>query len=182
MTIRPDVLALLHNLEPAAAETCTWGNGMRLEISAFITDRLPPVDLVSSVRSLLWLKGDLMLMTSRDGSQHVLPGGRCEPGETLQQTLQRELAEETGWQADTGGVLGFLRLLHLSPKPDGFPYPYPVSFQVVYTSTATAPLAGPHSIEDEWEQEGHFVSVADVRAATLAPTDLAFLQAASPPA
>jgi len=109
---RPDVVRLLRDLSPASVEECVWPGGMRLEISAYLTDQLPPADLVSSVRSLLFRVGAVMLMTSKDGNPHVLPGGRCEPGELMEETLQRELEEETGWRARAPMLLGFLHLNH----------------------------------------------------------------------
>src|SRR5262249_35287042 len=40
--------------------------------------------------------------------QWALPGGRCDPGETLQQTALRELHEELGLELDPAHILGVL--------------------------------------------------------------------------
>ncbi len=40
--------------------------------------------------------------------QWALPGGRCDPGETVQQTALRELHEELGLQLEPHSVLGLL--------------------------------------------------------------------------
>lgn len=44
----------------------------------------------------------------RHGGQWALPGGRCDPGETAEQTALRELAEELGLQLGDEHVLGRL--------------------------------------------------------------------------
>ncbi|MFC0282809.1 NUDIX hydrolase [Camelimonas abortus] len=42
------------------------------------------------------------------GGQWALPGGRCDPGETVTQTALRELREEIGLALDESAVLGVL--------------------------------------------------------------------------
>lgn len=174
---RPDVAGFLSTLTPVAAYECVWPAGIELAISAYVTEALPPADLVSSVRSLLVRGDSVMVMTSKDGSRHVLPGGRCEADESFDETLRRELEEETGWRGATRGPIGFLRLHHLSPRPPGFRYPYPDSFQLVFLSEATDEVPGSRAIEDEWEEEARFVPLADVLDMELAPTDRALLEA-----
>lgn len=48
--------------------------------------------------------------------QISLPGGRCEPGETYQQTALRETEEEFGFSCDGVEVLGALHPLYVMPS------------------------------------------------------------------
>ena len=55
VNIRPEVARFLDRLTAAAVETAVSADGtMPLELSAYVAARLPPPDLVTSVRSLLF--------------------------------------------------------------------------------------------------------------------------------
>ena len=59
-------------------------------------------------------RGDLLLITQRPakgllGSMWEFPGGKQEPGETLFQTLQREIVEELGVIIEVGEAFGVYR-------------------------------------------------------------------------
>lgn len=61
-------------------------------------------------------RGEQLLMLRRAGTGffdglYSLPGGHVESGESLQQAALRELAEETGLQADAA-ALGYLGVVH----------------------------------------------------------------------
>lgn len=68
---------------------------------------------------------------------HVLIGGRPEPGETPEETLRREVVEETGWHVVPAAVVGFRHFRHLGPpRPDMADRPYPDFIEPVYAATA----------------------------------------------
>jgi len=52
------------------------------------------------------LDGERGVAAIRDGETYFLPGGGCEPGETEQVTLAREVREECGVEIDIGECLG----------------------------------------------------------------------------
>jgi ADP-ribose pyrophosphatase YjhB (NUDIX family) len=57
-------------------------------------------------------------MVVRDpGSVHILPGGRRRGGESLEQTLRRELLEETGWTINQPQLLGVRHFHQFGPTP-----------------------------------------------------------------
>ncbi|MBK7897058.1 MAG: NUDIX domain-containing protein [Anaerolineaceae bacterium] len=66
-----------------------------------------------------------------------MPGGRREPGETILQTLQRELLEETGWSVGETAVIGTYHFQHLTPKPPDYKYPYPHFFWPIFVAQAS---------------------------------------------
>ena len=106
-----------------------------------------------------------------------MTGGRREPGETLEETLRREVLEETGWTLRAPTPLGFLHFRHLSPRPPGHPYPHPDFVQVVYRARAGSydPEA---RMADDHELGSDFRPLAAVRALALTPHEQLYLAAA----
>src|SRR6266498_922183 len=94
---------------------------------------------------------------------HLLPGGRREAGETLEETLRREVLEETAWELEEPSMLGFMHFQHLAPRPEGYCYPHPDFLQVVYRATATAFVPGARHLQDQ-DTEAAFYGIAEVEA------------------
>jgi 8-oxo-dGTP pyrophosphatase MutT (NUDIX family) len=102
----------------------------------------------------------VLVQSDLDGV-HIIPRGRCEPGETLEQTLRRELLEETGWTTDRPRLLGCLHFHHLSPKPPDYAYVYPDFLQPVFTANALR-HAPDHQVQDAYVVESRFQTLAAV--------------------
>jgi hypothetical protein len=154
----PRVEALLTASTPAVVDDQQWARPMRL--AAHLGEHALPMDLVTSVRVMVQVDEQLVVCTNVRGDVEVLPGGRCEPGETWSETGCREVHEETGWIVDPGSLtpLGFLHLENLGePQP---PFPYPDALMPVLVGRGIE-LAG-----DDWtDVEGWVVS------STLMPID-----------
>jgi 8-oxo-dGTP pyrophosphatase MutT (NUDIX family) len=167
--------AFLRDLVPSAAETDQWGE-MAFQVSGYLTANMPPLEYVTSVRAVVTQGENALVITSPD-REHILPGGRREPGESLTETLRREALEETGWSLRSLRLLGFKYFHHLMPRPAVYPYPYPDFLQVVYTAVVEVCYPD-RRIMDDYELDARFLPLAEVRALPLSPVQRMFLDAA----
>jgi 8-oxo-dGTP pyrophosphatase MutT (NUDIX family) len=118
-------------------ETQTWGGGtLPLRVRSYLSDDMPPVALVTTVRAIVFMHANVLVIRDADGTVYVTPGGRREAGETLAGTLRREVLEETGWTLLNVRLIGFMHFRHLADKPEGYHYPYPDFLQLIYTGQA----------------------------------------------
>lgn len=84
------------------------------------------------------------------GGQWALPGGRCDPGETLAQTALREVEEEIGLSLDESAVLG---VLDDYPTRSG----YLMTPVVLWVDDARAIVANPDEVASV-----HFIPLSHV--------------------
>jgi len=143
----------------AAPLLTIWGSVHRLERRLYATPPAPPDNLVSSVRAVVFHGRSVMVIRDHDGSSHIMPGGRREAGETQQDALVREIGEETGWRFETAKLFGFLHFRHLTPKPDGYAYPYPNFFQTLHVAEAVD-YDRRRVVRDDWETHSRMMPIA----------------------
>ena len=173
-----EIASFLQELKPAVEESAVWRDGqMFLSIRTYLGSKSPPLEYVTSVRCVLLHKEAVLVVHSTDGTYHILPGGRREDNESVKETLRREVLEEAGWTIKGESLLGFMHFHHLSPKPEGYTYPYPDFFQLVFRAQAETHL--PHRRElGEWEQDSAFHPYAKLAELDLSPSNRLFLNAA----
>jgi ADP-ribose pyrophosphatase YjhB (NUDIX family) len=158
-----------------AEEAARW-DAFRLHVTTYLSRDLPPADLITSARAVV-LRADGVLVVRDPVGAHILPGGRRKAGETLEQAVRREVLEETGWTIDPPRLLGVKHFRHRSPKPAGYPYPYPDFVQVVYA--AQAHRFDPNGREiGGYELGAEFQPTAEVQRLPLPPSERVFLAAA----
>lgn len=158
-----------------AEEDYHWGE-LRLHVTSYLCADLPPAELLTSARAVV-LRASGVLVVRDPVGVHILPGGRREAGETPAQTVRREVLEETGWAIGPPTLLGVKHFRHRSPKPGGYPYPYPDFFQVVYA--AHAHHLDPNGRErDGYELGAEFHPAVEVQRLPLPPSERVFLTAA----
>ncbi|MEZ5810964.1 MAG: NUDIX domain-containing protein [Rhizobiaceae bacterium] len=107
-----------------------------------------PVEVVSA--GLIWRDRILLVKRGKAPSKglYAFPGGRIEPGETAEDAVRREIAEETGLTAD--GALSHLETLDIEPSADD---PEAIAFRLhVFSGThpGGAPVAGDDAEEAGW--------------------------------
>ncbi|MCP4417864.1 MAG: NUDIX hydrolase [Chloroflexi bacterium] len=145
-----------------AAPTWAWQNQpVPLRQQTYICPTLPPDELISSSRAILFHGENVMVIRDHKNEPYIMPGGRRESGETVLQTLQREVREETGWEVRNTAVIGFVHFHHLGLKPPNYPYPYPDFVHAIF-------LAWADSFDETGKEEDYYVTsssfqpVADV--------------------
>ncbi|MBV9467694.1 MAG: NUDIX hydrolase [Abitibacteriaceae bacterium] len=163
-------------------ESAVWGNGLLpLQIASHLSHEVLPVEFITSVRCVL-LRGEAVLVVRNlEHSYHILPGGRRESGESLEATLRREILEETGWVIAKPHLLGFKHFHHLSPKPEGYRYPYPDFVQLIYAARAEEFMPNVVISEinaENFEGTTEFLPLTDVLALELTASDRLYLNAA----
>ncbi|PYE55785.1 NUDIX domain-containing protein [Deinococcus yavapaiensis] len=154
-----------------------WEEAWRSVPLAFrvgLTHDLPPRDVIASVRAVVSKGRDVLLVRAEVPILTV--GGRPEAGETLEEGLIREIAEETGWLARPIGVIAFIHALHLDEQRPSWGRPAPHFIDVVFAAEA-ANFEPSRLHLGEWPCE--FVPIEQAARHGLHPIDLAFLKAAS---
>jgi 8-oxo-dGTP diphosphatase len=117
---------------------------------------LPAKELITTAFALAF-SGDQLLLTNLIKRGWDIPGGHVEAGEMPEETVRREVAEETGTKLGQLHILGHQRLRLLAPKPVEYKYPYPDSYQVFYWASVI-------SLEDfgpTWETYGQALFAPD---------------------
>lgn len=80
--------------------------------------------------------GELIMANNiRRGLEYA--GGHVEKGESLRAAAIREAFEEVGCHLSEVVPIGFLRMITLGEKPEGYQYPFPVSFQQFFVARAS---------------------------------------------
>lgn len=127
--------ALIAGRTPSYAGEARWGPKIHLSVRVFPCAEPPPSDLVTSVRGVVF-KGSKVVVVDDGIDSHVMPGGRMEPGETISQTLARELREECGWSMPVPSLFAMICFRHLSARPDNYRYPYPDFLHLLFVGEA----------------------------------------------
>ena len=147
--------------------------GVPLEFRTCLADELPPRAFVGSVRAIVLRDDEVLLVHSSVPILSV--GGRCEPGETIAQTLLREVAEETGWVVSPVCVIGFIHCRHLDEQRPDWGRPAPDFIDPLFAVAAEAFDA---NLLGSTELCCEFVSIAEVERLGVEEINRTFLREA----
>ncbi len=89
----------------------------RLRARTFVGEFDFPPELRSSARAVVFKGSRVVVVREIHGENHVEPGGGIEAGETVEQAVRREVAEECGWTVGALRPLGFHYLEPLTREP-----------------------------------------------------------------
>ena len=132
-----DLSRFLSGRNPIFSDEADWSKGqIQLEINYYLSDVIPPLELISSVRAIVFKREEVLTVEEAENEFHILPGGRREENERLEETAQREVAEETGWTLYKLKPFSVAHFKHTTPKPEDYPYPYPNFLWLIYTAEA----------------------------------------------
>lgn len=176
-TVDPSLRSFLASLKPLATETTSWGENMPLDITLYLSSQPPPLTLVTSVRSVLFHDDSVLVVRDANNHFHIMPGGRREKNETIEETLRREVLEETGWTLDKLHLLGFMHLHHRASPPADYPYPYPDFCWLIYVSQ-TDKFIPKVQIPSEYELEFTFLPIDEARLLLIERSQLVLLDTA----
>lgn len=168
--------AFVAGRSPIYEGTTQWGEAVRLALKVYPCAELPPAELVTSVRGVVF-KAAKVVVVDDAIETHVMPGGRMEPGETIAQTLARELLEECGWTMPAPRLFALIHFRHLSPRPDGYRYPYPDFLHLLFAGEAGVYRRGALKRQDEIETGSRLVPISRALA-SLSPEQRTILAAA----
>jgi 8-oxo-dGTP pyrophosphatase MutT (NUDIX family) len=95
-----------------------------------------PLELTASAFVIPVFEDGTFLLAHNMRRGAEISGGHVESGETLRMAAQRECLEETGAHIIELKGLGFQRMIvdKSVPKPYGYKYPFPLSFQQFYAA------------------------------------------------
>ena len=175
MTMDQELADFLAANTPSVEQVIIWGE-MHFAVKSVLCTDMPPVAFITSVRSVLF-HNDQVLVVRDPTAHHILPGGRVESGESLTDTLRRELLEETGWTINQIHYLGFKHFHHLTPRPDQYSYPYPDFLQAIYVSQAVEFHAESQQ-SDEYVLDVTLHDLEQARALSLSEDNYFYLEAA----
>jgi 8-oxo-dGTP pyrophosphatase MutT (NUDIX family) len=113
----PELATFLRLRTTDFEQSIVWRGGEhRLQLRGYFTAEPPPDRYVLAGRALV-VEDDRVLVVRDPENEHVLPGGRLEPGETTVQAVHREVLEETGWSISHLAAFSVLHLHYETPEP-----------------------------------------------------------------
>src|SRR5579871_2244051 len=113
-----------------------WGQ-QPVRLSAWRCTRLPTDAPITSVH-IVGFCGDRVLVVRDRKGLYGFPGGRLEPGETLEAALERELYEEACAHLEPEYTLFAVLKIECTAQLPGRAYPHAYSYMAMYAGVIRA--------------------------------------------
>jgi 8-oxo-dGTP pyrophosphatase MutT (NUDIX family) len=159
----PELAAFLESRTADFEESVAWrGGAHRLHLRGYLTRDEPPDAFLIAGRALVIDEEHVLVVRDPEG-EHLLPGGRREPGESALEAAQREVIEETGWSITNPRAFCVLHLHFLTARPAAavgrMLYP-DFLWQVFLAAPGTFTEGARHT--DDYELGAEFRPIAEV--------------------
>lgn len=129
MASSSDAALSLPDRWPALATRHQWRN---VTVHPFVpTTDLPPLDAIQSV-NMVPFQGELVHIPVMENGGVLLPGGTRELGESIEEALAREMAEELGAVVRSARLLGYWPCYSSDPQPWRSHLSHPHFLRIVY--------------------------------------------------
>ena len=113
-----------------------WGQ-QPVRLTAYACRTMPQEAPITSVHIVSFLGERVLVVRDRKGS-FGYPGGRLEPGETLEEAMAREVYEEANAHLHPGYVLFAVLRIECTSRLPGREYPHPYSYMGMYAGVVRA--------------------------------------------
>lgn len=113
-----------------------WGQ-QPVRLTAYACTEMPQEAPITSVHIVSFLGERVLVVRDRKGS-FGYPGGRLEPGETLEDAMTREVYEEANAHIHPGYFLFAVLRIECTVQLPGREYPYPYSYMGMYAGAVRA--------------------------------------------
>ncbi len=132
-------------------------------VETYLCEEAPPVELCPTAYAFVFKDGALLQTDLREGERPKrtldIPGGHLDEGETIEDSLIREVFEETGVRVKNPKLVAYKEITTYSPKPEGWKYPYPVGYMPFYICEIAeeTPFEGNHEVHGRvWLKPGEY--------------------------
>lgn len=167
--------AALAGLTPVSEEQADWSDAIRPRIWCYLTDREMPLDLVGSVRAVVFHQDCLVTVTNLH-EEYFIPGGKREAGESQEETVRREVLEESGWHL---GPLRQFAVMHLYFDNEDLcgHSPHPHVLWPIFVAEAER-FDQTSRLDDGYDVATHLRPIGEVETWSLCPRERHLLDAA----